>query len=64
MTWRLELRQGWAAHREALDELFSDEFQQLVVEFDSMDDSFDSLVNRLEDIADALGGEVDDDDRH
>jgi hypothetical protein len=64
ITRRLELRQGWAAHREALDELFSDEFQQLVVEFDSMDDSFDALVDRLEDIADASGGEVDDDDRH
>jgi len=64
VTRRLELRQGWAAHREALDELFSDEFQQLVVEFDSMDDSFDVLVDRLEDIADVSGGEVDDDDRN
>jgi len=64
ITRRLELRQSWTAHREALDELFSDEFQQLVVEFDSMDDSFDALVDRLEDIADASGGEVDDDDRH
>lgn len=64
ITRRLELRQGWAAHREALDELFSDEFQQLVVEFDSMDDSFDALVDRLEEIADASGGDVDDDDRH
>lgn len=64
ITRRLELRQGWAAHREALDELFSDEFQQLVVEFDSMDDSFDALVDRLEDIVGASGGEVDDDDRH
>jgi hypothetical protein len=61
---RLELRQGWAAHREALDGLFSDEFQQLVVEFDSMDDSFDALVDRLEEIAGASGGDVDDDDRH
>lgn len=64
VTRRLELRQGWAAHREALDELFSDEFQQLVVEFDSMDDSFDALVDRLEDIAEASGGDVEDDDRH
>jgi hypothetical protein len=64
ITRRLELRQGWAVHREALDELFSDEFQQLVVEIDSMDDSFDVLVDRLEDLADASGGEVDDDDRH
>jgi hypothetical protein len=64
VTRRLELRQGWAAHRKALDELFSDEFQQLIVEFDSMDDSFDALVDRLEDIADASGGDVEDDDRH
>lgn len=64
ITRRLELRQGWAVHREALDELFSDDFQQLVVEIDSMDDSFDVLVDRLEDLADASGGEVDDDDRH
>lgn len=63
ITRRLELRQGWAAHREALDELFSDEFQRLVVEFDSMEDSFDALVDRLEDIGEASGGDVDDDDR-
>ena len=64
ITRRPELRQGWARHREALNELFSGEFQQLVVEFDSMDDSFDVLVDRLEGIADASGGDVDDDDRH
>ena len=63
ITRRLELRQGWAAHREALDELFSDEFQRLVVEFDSMEDSFDALVDRLEDIGESSGGDVDDDDR-
>lgn len=63
ITRRLELRQGWAAHREALDELFSDEFQRLVVEFDSMEDSFDALVDRLEDISESSGGDVDDDDR-
>ena len=63
ITRRLELRQGWAAHREALDELFTDEFQRLVVEFDSMEDSFDALVDRLEDIGEASGGDVEDDDR-
>ena len=63
ITRRLELRQGWAAHREALDELFTDEFQRLVVEFDSMEDSFDALVDRLEDIVEASGGDVEDDDR-
>jgi hypothetical protein len=64
ITRRLELRQGWPAHREALEQLFNDEFQQLVVEFESMDDSFDELVDRLEEIRDEGGGEVDDDDRH
>ncbi|WP_438382322.1 caspase family protein [Asaia sp. BMEF1] len=64
ITRRLELRPGWSAHREALDELLPYDFQQLVVEFDSMDDSFDALVDRLEEIADASGGAVDDDDRH
>lgn len=63
ITRRLELRQGWPAHREALDELFSDEFQRLVVEFDSMEESFDARVDRLEDIGEASGGDVDDDDR-
>ena len=61
---RLELRQGWAAHRAAIDELFGNEFQQLVIEFESMDDTFDDLVERLEDIRDEQGGDVDDDDRH
>lgn len=60
---RLELRQGWAAHRAAIDELFGNEFQQLVVEFESMDDTFDDLVERLEDIRDQQGGDVKDDDR-
>lgn len=64
ITRRLELRQGWPAHREALEQLFNDEFQQLVVEFESMEDSFDDLVDRLEEIRDEGGGEVDDDDRH
>jgi hypothetical protein len=63
ITRRLELRQGWAAHREALDELFLDEFQRLVVEFESMEDSFDGLVDRLEDIGGATGADVVDDDR-
>lgn len=64
ITRRLELRQGWPAHREALEQLFTDEFEQLVIEFDSMEDSFDDLVDRLEDIREELGGDVDDDDRH
>lgn len=61
---RLELRQGWVAHRAAIDELFGNEFERLVIEFESMDDTFDDLVERLEDIRDEQGGDVDDDDRH
>ena len=61
---RRDVEREHGAGAEALDELFSDEFHQLVVEFDSMDDSFDALVDRLEEIADASGGDVDEDDRH
>jgi hypothetical protein len=63
ITRRLELRQGWAAHRESLEQLFTDGFKRLVVEFDSMEHSFDDLVDRLEDICEEAGGDVDDDDR-
>ena len=60
---RLELRQGWAEHRAAIDEIFGNEFDRLVIEFESMDDTFDDLVDKLEDIQDSQGGKVDDDDR-
>jgi hypothetical protein len=59
---KLELRQGWPAHRAVIDELFDREFDRLVVEFDGMDESFDDLVEKLEDICDAQGGSVHDDD--
>lgn len=60
---RLELRQGWAQHRAAIDDLFGSEFDRLVIEFEGMDETFDELVDKLEDIRDARGGDVDDDDR-
>jgi hypothetical protein len=60
---RLELRDGWDAHRAAIDEIFGNEFDRLVVEFERMDDAFDALVERLEDIQESRGGEVRDDDR-
>ena len=60
---RLELRQGWPTHRAAINELFGSVFDQLVVEFESLDHTFDDLVERLEDIKDEQGGEVNDDDR-
>lgn len=60
---RLELRQGWSRHRAAIDDLFGAEFDKLVIEFEGMDETFDALVDKLEDIRDTRGGEVDDDDR-
>jgi hypothetical protein len=60
---RLELRQGWPDHRAAIDELFGTEFDRLVIAFESMDDTFDSLVEKLEDIQREQGGDVRDDDR-
>ncbi len=60
---RLELRQGWSRHRATIGELFGREFDKLVVEFEGMDDTFDELVDKIEDIRDARGGEVEDDDR-
>jgi hypothetical protein len=53
-----------SAHRAAIDELFGNEFDRLVIEFESMDETFDSLVERLEDIQSTQGGDVDDDDRN
>jgi hypothetical protein len=61
---RLELRQGWPAHRAAIDELFGNEFDRLVIEFESMGETFDDLVEKLEDVRDAQGGDIDDDDRN
>jgi hypothetical protein len=55
---RLELRQGWAAHREAIDAVFADEFARVVVEFDPAGLTYDHLVETLEDVADAVGGSV------
>lgn len=60
---RLELRDGWDAHRAAIDEIFGNEFDRLVVEFEQMDDTLDVLVEKLEDIQESSGGEVHDDDR-
>lgn len=60
---RLELRLGWPDHRAAIDELFGTEFDRLVVEFESMDETFDELVDKLEDVREEQGGEIDDDDR-
>lgn len=60
---RLELRDGWDVHRAAIEEIFGNEFDRLVVEFEQMDHTFDALVEKLEDIQKNQGGEVHDDDR-
>ena len=60
---RLELREGWDAHRAAIDEIFGNEFDRLVVEFERMDDTFDALIEKLEDIQERQGGGLHDDDR-
>ena len=60
---RLELREGWDVHRAAIDEIFGNEFDHLVVEFERMDSTFDDLVEKLEDIQEVHGGDVQDDDR-
>lgn len=62
ITRRLTLRQGWDASRDAIHQLFGNQFQLLVVDFDKMDVSFDDLVEQLEDIALSQGDEVEDDD--
>ena len=55
---------GVGAHNhEANDEIFGSEFDRLVIEFERMDDTFDDLVDKLEDIAADHGGTLDDDDR-
>lgn len=59
----LELRQGWPEHRTVIDELFGTEFDRLVIEFENMDETFDELVEKLEDILGEQGGDIDDDDR-
>ena len=60
---QLELRSGWEAKREAIAEVFDDQFEYLVIEFKKMESSFDTLVDQLEDIKELHGGVVDDDDR-
>ena len=59
----LELRDGWDAHRDAIEEVVDCEFDRLVITFSRMKVSFDDLVEILEDIRDTHGGELEDDDR-
>ncbi|MEE4183094.1 MULTISPECIES: caspase family protein [Pseudomonas] len=59
----LQLRDGWHNHREAIEDIFDRDFDHLVIDFARLKLSFDDLVDSLEDVRDAHGGEIDDDDR-
>jgi hypothetical protein len=60
---RLELRQGWNACYTAIDDIFGQKFDRLIVEFESIDSDFDELVAKIEDIGAVHGGTIKDDDR-
>ena len=56
---RLELKQGWRAHRDAINLVFGENYECLVFETSARDLDYDDLVDRLEDIEEAHGGHVD-----
>ena len=60
---RLALREHWTALRDAIDQIFGDAFDHLVIEFRARGLTFDDLVDRLEDIQFATGSTLDDDER-
>ena len=60
---RLALREHWTALRDAIDQIFGDAFDHLVIEFRARGLTFDDLVDRLEDIQFAPGSTLDDDER-
>ena len=60
---RLALRQDWTALRDAIDQIFGDSFDHLVIEFRARGLNFDDLVDKLEDIQLATGSTLDDDER-
>jgi hypothetical protein len=53
-----------ARHSAATGQLFVSEFDRLVIEFESINESVVGLVEKLEDIPDNQGGDVEDDDRN
>lgn len=59
----LELRDGWEAHRDAIEQIFDCEFDYLTIAFDRLKINFDKLVETLEDVRETHGGTVKDDDR-
>ena len=61
---RLALRKHWATLRDAIDEIFGDAFDHLIVEFRAANLDFDDLVDRLEDIQSATtDSTLEDDER-
>lgn len=60
---RLALREDWTALRDAIDQIFGDAFDHLVIEIRARGLTFDDLVDKLEDIAFATGSSLDDDER-
>ena len=60
---RLNLLGGWFAHRAEVGSIFSNEFSQIVIEFDRDALSYDEVVDKLEEVGDG-GGRVQEDQAH
>lgn len=58
-----ELREGWEAERDAIEEILDRNLDSLIISFSSLDESFEELVDRIEDISEASGGHAEDDSR-
>jgi len=61
ITKRLELREGAEGRIEELDDLFGAIFERIVVETQRLKLSFDDVVEKFEDIQEAYGGELKED---
>lgn len=59
---RLQLREAGLPEIERIDQIFGAVFEEVVVETSSLGHSFENLVEILEDIQDAHGGELDEED--
>lgn len=59
----LELRENWEAERDAIEEILDRDLDSLIISFSRLDVSFEELVERIEDIREANGGDVEDDSR-
>ena len=59
---RLELREGAETRQDAIDEVFGTIFDKVVVEIDAADLDFEQLVEFFEDVEEAHGGELKDEE--